>query len=130
MAAKKKADAKKTLLSSIVDRFDGTIVEQPLASANKAVLASLGLATRYQASFQVKFDDLAKDGEKVRNQVEDSVGILQDQVVGQLKSKRNQVAKGVASAFNTILDYSPIAKSSDIAKLNTKLDKVLLKVAN
>lgn len=129
MAAKKKARSKKTLVSSIVSRFDGTIAEQPLAAANKAVLASLGFATQFQADIQEKYDDLAKDGETVRDRVEDSIGSLQGRMEGQLKSKRNQVRKGVSSAFNTILDFSPVAKSSDIDKLNTKIDKVLLQVA-
>jgi polyhydroxyalkanoate synthesis regulator phasin len=129
MAAKKKARAKETLLSSIVDRFDGTIVEHPIAVANKALLAGLGLVKQYQADLQGKYDDLAKDGETVRDQVEDSIGSLQSRVVGQLKSKRNQVEKSVTSAFGAILDYAPVAKTSDIEKLNHKLDKVLSQVA-
>ncbi len=129
MPAKKKARSKETLVSSIVDRFDGTIVEHPIAVANKAVLAGLGFAKQFQADLQEKYDDLAKDGEIVRDQVEDTIGNLQGRVVGQLKSKRKQVEKGVTSAFGTLLDYAPVAKTSDIEKLNHKLDKVLLQVA-
>lgn len=129
MVAKKKARSKETLVSSIVDRFDGTIVEQPIAAANKAVLAGLGLAKQFQADLQKKYDDLVIDGETVRDQVEGSIENLQSRVVGQIKSKRNQVEKGVTSAFGAILDYAPVAKTSDIEKLNHKLDKVLSQVA-
>ena len=129
MAAKKKTNSKKTRVSSIVDRFDGTIVEQPLAVANKAVLASLGFATQIRIDFEEKYNDLAKDGEKVRNEVENSIENLQGRVSKQVKTARKQVEKRVASAFNRVLDYSRIAKSSDVEKLNTKLDKVLLQVA-
>ena len=129
MAAKKKADSNETFVRSIVDWFDGTTMEQPLAAANNAALASLGLATRFQADFQVKYDGLAKDGETVRNRVRDSIDSLQGRVVGRLMSTRSQINKDVTSAFNTILDYSPVAKSSDIEKLSTKLNKVLLQVA-
>lgn len=129
MAAKKKTNSKKTRVSSIVDRFDGTIVEQPLAVANKAVLASLGFATQIRTDFEEKYNNLAKDGEKVRNEVENSIENLQGRVSKQVKTARKQVEKRVASAFNRVLDYSRIAKSSDVDKLNTKLDKVLLQVA-
>ena len=129
MAAKKKTNSKKTRVSLIVDRFDGTIVEQPLAVANKAVLASLGFATQIRTDFEEKYNDLARDGEKVRNEVENSIENLQGRVSKQVKTARKQVEKRVASAFNMVLDYSRIAKSSDVEKLNTKLDKVLLQVA-
>jgi polyhydroxyalkanoate synthesis regulator phasin len=130
MAVKKKARSKDTLVSSIVDQFDGTIAEHPIAVAHKAVLKGLGLAKQFQADLQEKYDDLAKDGEIVRDRVEDSIGSLQSRVVGQLKSKRAQVEKGVTSAVRAILDYAPVAKSSDIEKLNHKLDKVLSQVAS
>jgi len=129
MATKRKTKTNKTWISAVEDRFQGTVVEQPIAVANKAMLAGLGFATQFRANFEAKYDEFAVDGEKVRDQVENSIQGLQNRVAGRVKSRRKQVVKGVESAVNTVLDYTPVAKSSDIKKLNTKLDKVLLKVA-
>ena len=129
MATKTRKNSTKTWVGSIVARFDGTIAEQPLAAANKAVLAGLGLATQFRTNVEAKYNDFANDGEKVRDQIEGSIDGLQNRVLGQVKSRRDQVEKAAESAINTVLGYSPIARSSDIEKLNVKLDKVLLQVA-
>ena len=129
MEATKKTRTKKTRASSIIDPFEGTIIERPIAAANRAALAGLGLATQLRTSVEVKYDDFARDGEKVRNQIEGSIGGLQNRISGQVKKSRSQVEKRVADTLNTILAYSPIATSSDVDKLNTKLDKALLQLA-
>jgi polyhydroxyalkanoate synthesis regulator phasin len=129
MAKKTAKNSTKTWVGSVVARFDGTIAEQPLAAANKAVLAGLGFATQFQTNVETKYDEFAHDGEKVRDQIEGSLESLQKRVFGQVKSRRDEFAKGAESALNTVLGYAPIARSSDIDKLNAKIDKVLLQVA-
>ncbi len=39
-----------------------SIIAQPFELANKAFLASLGLASQIQSLFETKLDELAKDG--------------------------------------------------------------------
>ncbi|MCH9696265.1 MAG: hypothetical protein K0U72_17245 [Gammaproteobacteria bacterium] len=129
MATKRTKNSTKTWIGSVVARFDGTIAEQPLAAANKALLAGLGFATQLQTTVEAKYDDLANDGEKVRDQIEESIEGAQKRVLGRVKSRREQVSKGAESALNRVLSFAPIARSSDIDKLNAKLDKVLLQVA-
>jgi len=128
MTAKKKV-AKKVRSKSVVERFEGTIVEQPIVIVNKTFLAGLGLATKFQSGFEAKFDELADDGEKVRNKAQDSAVSYRDQVIGRFKSAQKKVTKRVESAVNTVLDYSPVATTDDIKKLNAKLDRVLGHIA-
>lgn len=129
MPAQKKARKSKTQAQSIVDRFEGTIVEQPIIVANKAFLAGLGFASQVQSDFDAKFEALAKDGEKVRNQAQNSFDSLSDRVLKQVNVTRKQVSKRAESAVNTVLEYSPVATTSDLKKLNSKLDKLLAQVA-
>jgi polyhydroxyalkanoate synthesis regulator phasin len=129
MAAQKTATKLKAQAKSIVDRFEGTIVERPIIIANKAFLAGLGLASQAQSDFDKKFDALAKDGEKVRDQAQDSFEDLNDRVIKRVKATRKEVTKRAETAVNTVLEYSPIATTSDLKKLDRKLDKVLAQVA-
>jgi polyhydroxyalkanoate synthesis regulator phasin len=129
MAAQKTATKLKAQAKSIVDRFEGTIVERPIIIANKAFLAGLGLASQAQSDFDKKFDALAKDGAKVRDQAQDSFEDLNDRVIKRVKATRRDVTKRAESAVNTVLEYSPIATTSDLKKLDRKLDKVLAQVA-
>ncbi len=129
MAAQKTATKLKAQAKSIVDRFEGTIVERPIIIANKAFLAGLGLASQAQSDFDKKFDALAKDGAKVRDQAQDSFEDLNDRVIKRVKATRREVTKRAESAVNTVLEYSPIATTSDLKKLDRKLDKVLAQVA-
>ena len=133
MAAKKTAKSKTTKNPTIVDRFEGTIVEKPIVIANKTFLASLGLFEQARNDFEAKFEAYAKDGQKLRKQVknetESSMSNLRNQVETRVKSTRDQIAKRVESAVSTILDYTPVATTGDIEKLNKKLDKVLVRVA-
>ena len=129
MTAQKTATKLKAQAKSIVDRFEGTIVERPIIIANKAFLAGLGFASQAQSDFDKKFDALAKDGEKVRDQAKDSFEDLNDRVIKRVKATRKEVTKRAESAVNTVLEYSPIATTSDLKKLDRKLDKVLAQVA-
>jgi len=129
MAATKKTHELESKAKSIVDRFEGTIIEQPIIIANKAFLASLGLASQVQTDFDAKFEELAKDGAKVRNQAKGSIDSLSDKVLKQVKATRKQVSKRAESAVNTVLEHSPVATTNDLNKLNRKLDKVLAEIA-
>ncbi len=133
MAAKKTAKSKTTKTPTIVDRFEGTIVEKPIVIANKTFLAGLGLLEQARSDFEAKFEAYAKDGQKLRKQVsketEGSISSLRNQVETRVKSTRDQIAKRVESAVSTILEYTPVATTGDIEKLNKKLDQVLVRVA-
>jgi len=120
--------AKKTQASVIRDQFDGTIIERPIEAANKAALAGIGLAAQLRNHVASQYDDFVRDGEKVRDRFEDSLDDLQNRVTDQVKTKRNQVEMRVTRTLKTVLDHSPIATSSDVDKLNTKFDKVLLQL--
>ena len=120
---------KKTAKTSFVDRFEGTIFEKPIVVANKTFLAGLGVATQLQSGFETKFEELAKDGAKFRSQAENSAGSLRKDIESRFASVRKDVGKRVESAVETVLDYSPIATTDDVNKLNKKLDKVLAQVA-
>ena len=129
MAAQKTATKLKAQAKSIVDRFEGTIVERPIIIANKAFLAGLGFASQAQSDFDKKFDALAKDGEKVRDQAQDSFEDLNDRVIKRVKATRKEVTKRAESAVSTVLEYSPIATTSDLKKLDRKISKVLSEIA-
>lgn len=129
MTAAKTATKLKAQAKSIVDRFEGTIVERPIIIANKAFLAGLGLASQAQSDFDTRFEALAKDGEKVRDQAQDSLDNFGDRVVKQVKETRKQVTKRAESAVKTVLEYSPVATAADLKKLDRKLNKVLEQIA-
>lgn len=119
----------KTAKTSFVEQFKGTFVEQPITVANKTFLAGLGLAKQFQSGFEAKFNELAKDGAAVRNQAQSSANGLRDDITSRFTSVRKDVGKRVESAMETMLDYSPVATTGDVDKLNKKLDKVLAQVA-
>ena len=123
MATKKTADI------TFVDRFKDTFVEQPVTVVNKTFLAGLGLAKQFQSGFEAKFNELAKDGAAVRNQAQKSANGLRDDVTSRFTTVRKDVGKRFESVVDTVLDYSPIATTDDVNKLNRKLDKVLAQVA-
>ena len=114
---------------SFVDRVKGTFVEQPIEVANKTFLAGLGLAKQFQAGFEAKFNELAKDGAAVRSQAENSANGIRDDVTSRFSTVRKDVGKRVETAMEAVLSYSPIATTGDVDKLNKKLDKVLAQVA-
>ena len=133
MAAKKRSKSKTKRTPEIVTRFEGTIVEKPIVIANKTFLASLGLFEQARSEFGAKFDAYAKDGRKlqkqVRNETENTISSLRERVESRVKVARDQAARRVESAVTTVLEYTPVATTGDIEKLNKKLDKVLVRVA-
>ena len=123
--ATKKQEKSNTVLEAVLNRVEGTIVERPIVVANKTYLASLGLANQFQQDFGSQFDKLAKDGEKVRDEATASVNKARDQVLGRAKKVRVQIAERIDSVLSKVLEYSPIATTADVEKLNAKLDKAL-----
>jgi len=114
---------------SIVARFEGTIVERPIIIANKTFLAGIGFASKMQSDFEAKFDELAKSGEKVRREARGNLDSLSERLLKQVEAKRKEVAKRAESTMKTVLDYTPVATTNDLKKLERKLDKVLAEVA-
>jgi polyhydroxyalkanoate synthesis regulator phasin len=129
MTATTKTRKSTSKVGSIVDRFEGTIIEQPIVIANKTFLAGLGLASQVQTEFDAKFEELAKDGAKVRSEARGSIDSMSDRLMKQVDETRKQVSKRAESAMKTVLEYSPVATTSDLKKLNRKLDKVLAQMA-
>jgi poly(hydroxyalkanoate) granule-associated protein len=129
MTETKKTRKSEARSKSIVDRFEGTIVERPITIANKTFLAGLGLASKVQSDFDAKFEELAKDGEKVRREVRGSFDSLSERVQKEVEAKRKEVTKRAESAVKTVLEYLPVATTNDLSKLDRKLDKVLAEVA-
>ena len=118
-----------TKKTTFVEQFKGTFVEQPIEVANKTFLAGLGLAKQVQSGFEAKFNELAKDGAAVRSKAQNSANGLRDDVTSRFSTVRKDVGKRVETAMETVLQYSPIATTGDVNKLNKKLDKVLAQVA-
>jgi len=79
--------------------------------------------------FELKFESLAKDGEKVRDQAQESLQEIGDRVIRQVKATRKAVTKRAESAVKTVLDYSPVATTSDLKKLERKLNRTLAQIA-
>lgn len=129
MTETKKTRTTESLAQSIVDRFEGTIIERPIIIANKTFLAGLGLASQVQSDFDAKFEELAKEGAKVRKQGRSSLDSMSDRVRKEFEAKRKEVTKRTESAMKTVLEYSPVATTSELKKLERKLDKVLAEVA-
>ena len=129
MTETKKTRKTELRTQSIVDRFEGTIVERPITIANKAFLAGLGFASQVQSDFDAKFDELAKNGEKVRREARGSFDSMSEQLLKQVEAKRKEVTKRAETAMKTVLEYTPVATTRDLKKLDRKLDKVLAEVS-
>jgi len=129
MTGTKKTRKAELQAKSIVDRFEGTIVEQPIIIANKAFLAGLGFASQVQSDFDAKFEELAKEGEKVRKQGRGSFDSLSDRVFKEIEARRKEVTKRAESAVKTVLEHTPVATTNELKKLDRKLDKVLAEIA-
>lgn len=115
--------------------FEGTVLEQPMAAANKAFLAYIGLADQVKSGVEAridfveaKFNELAADGEKIRNRAKKSANKARKDAVSNVKTTRRKVETRLESTIESILAKSPVATSTDVDKLNKKLDKVLAEV--
>ena len=105
-------------------RLDGTILEQPFAAANKAFLASIGLADQVVTGFGQKFD-----GEKVRDRAKKSADQLRKDAGSNFDTATKNLKERADKVVASILSMSPVATSNDVDALNAKLDKVLAEVA-
>ncbi len=114
---------------SVIARFDGTMFEQPIAGAKKTFYAGIGLADRFRSEFETQFNALAADGEKARDRAQESAAHWRDQVAGNARTARQNVSNRVEEAVHKVLEFSPVATTDDVKKLNEKLDKVLAMVA-
>ena len=126
MATKAKTKAKD---KTIIDRLDGTLLEQPVIVVNKTFLASIGLAEQVRTGFESKFDELVNDGEKARERAKKSAESLRKEAGSNFDSAAKNVKKRADEIVEKILSMSPVATSSDVDALNKKLDKVLAEVA-
>ena len=127
--AKKTTNAIQDQIKSLVARLDGTILEQPIANANKAFNAGIGLADQFRTGFEAKYNELAADGEKVRDRASKSAEEFRKEASSNAKTARQNVQKRFDEAFGKVLAMSPVATSNDVDMLNAKLDKVLAQVA-
>lgn len=128
MASKTKTKTAKTATAA-VSRIEGTILEQPIAVANKAFLASIGFADQIVTGFGEKLDEFAADGEKVRDRAKKSADEFAKDAGGNFDTVQKNLKKRADQIVESILSMSPVATSSDVHALNAKLDKVLAEVA-
>lgn len=130
-AATKKTKAKNT--QSFMDKVEGSIIGQPIAIANKTFLASLGLIVSVSSDVSKKIDELAKDGETVRDEYQASFEKFRKDMRKRADERRKRAAKRARSFAESIADSFPLATDSDVQeledKIDRKLDKVLVEVA-
>jgi polyhydroxyalkanoate synthesis regulator phasin len=124
----KTAAKKRTAPETMVDRLEDA-VSQPIAIANKAFLASIGLVTQFQTDFDSKYDKLAKDGKVVRDRYEATLQHIRKKITDRVFSARDEVTHRFEPVVDRIIEMTPVATDADIEKLNKKLDKVLAQVA-
>ena len=114
-------DSVRDQVKSAVARLDGTVLEQPIATANKTILAGIGLADQVRSGFETRFNALVADGEKVRDRAQASMDDWREEVSDNAKTARTNVAKRANAAFERLLSYSPVATTGDVRELNEKL---------
>jgi hypothetical protein len=123
------ASKAKSTTWSIAERFDGTVLEQPVAAANKTFLAGLGLAEQVWTGCGASFDELASDGETIRQRAKARIESFRDDANINIDTARKNAIKQVNQVVQKVLSVSPVATTSDVDALNAKLDKVLAAVA-
>lgn len=129
VAKKTRLASKKSKSSSLIEKLEDTVISQPIAIANKAFLASLGLAVTIQSDFSKRVDELAKDGEVVRDEYQASFDKFRDGLVNQAKENRDRALGRARSFAKFVADSFPLATDDDVQELEQKLDKVLVEVA-
>lgn len=97
-ARKKTAAAKKAAPKSAFDMFEGSVIAVPFKFANKTFLASLGLLSVVGKEVVGKIDAYAKDGEKVRDEIQASLDEMRHDVVEQVTEARNRVMERFGKA--------------------------------
>lgn len=97
----KKVDTRKQTSRNFFEKLDDSIVAVPFKVANKTFLASLGLVVVAGREFGRKFDEFAKDGEKVRKQFQRSFAEVRKDlkvVKKDIKEVRDDVRGGLKKA--------------------------------
>jgi len=123
-----KRESKKRAPEGIMDRLESA-VSQPIAFANKAFLASIGLVTQFQSDFDSKYDELAKDGEAARDRYEATLTDIRKKITDRVNTASDEVGSRLEPVVARIIEMTPVATESDIDKLNKKLDKVLAQIS-
>ena len=123
------ASKAKSRTPPVVERFQGTVLEQPVAAFDKAYFASVGLADRLWTGFGKRFDELANDGEEVRRCAIAEAESLRKDMNSNLETARKNVIKRADQVLERVLSVSPVATTNDVEALNAKLDKVTAAVA-
>lgn len=94
----KQTSTRKQGSRNLFERLDESIVAVPFKVANKTFLAGLGLMVVTGREFGKKFDEFAKDGEAVRNQIRKSFDeIRKDLIV--VKKDVKEVGNDVREGF-------------------------------
>ncbi|MDH3339407.1 MAG: phasin family protein [Gammaproteobacteria bacterium] len=124
----KKVSRKRKAPEGVVGRIED-VVSQPIAVANKAFLASLGLVTQLQKDLDSKYEELAKDGKKARDRYEATLTDLRKKIAARVASVRDRAGSRIEPVVDRIIEMTPVATEKDINRLNKKLDKVLAQVA-
>lgn len=106
MTTKKVTRKKAAPKPSLFGKLENSFIAVPFKVANKTFLASLGLFSVVQKELSTKFDEYAKDGEKVRDDFAASFkGLRKD--VTQIKEEVRDVveeAKDVADKVRDTFD--------------------------
>lgn len=126
---RKKATSRKTKTTSVLEQFENSVIRQPIAIANKAFLASLGLAVTVQSGFSRKVDEFAKEGEAVRDEYQESFDKFRNDLMKQARTRRDAVVGRARSFVKTVADSSPLATDRDVHEVEEKVDEVLAEVA-
>lgn len=127
--AAKKTTTKRTKAPTFYEKIEGTMIGQPIVIANKAFLASLGLVATVSSDFVKRVDELAKDGEVVRDEYQASFEKFRSDVMNQIKESRERAAGRTRKFTKFVADSFPLATDDDVQELEQKIDKVLVEVA-
>lgn len=96
--ARKKAAVKKAAPKTAFDKLDDSVIAVPFKFANKTFLASLGLLSVIRKEVVTRIDEYAKDGEKVRDEIQASIDELKHDVVEQVTEARDRVRERFGKA--------------------------------
>jgi len=97
-AAKKVTVKKAAPARTPFDKLEGSVIAVPFKVANKTFLASLGLLSVIRKEVAAKVDAYAKDGEKVRDEIQASIEELRHDVVEQVNEARDRVRERFGKA--------------------------------
>lgn len=97
-AARKVTVKKAAPAKTPFDKLEDSVIAVPFKFANKTFLASLGLLSVIRKEVVAKVDAYAKDGEKVRDEIQASIDELRHDVVEQVSEARDRVRERFGKA--------------------------------